>query len=173
MKRPLTLFTLILLTVEAFGKWIFALLLVGLFGMALAQDAAPVIAGVTIPDSVWYLAATVIGIIVKAVASPLTQLLKIKFGYIGNAARLLYAMLSLLFVTGYGLVIGAFGQGGHGWLSAGVALLTALIKGYGDYNKLIQTSAAGAAAALPASTEILPPAGVIQSGPGNGLERVQ
>ena len=140
--------------------------------MALAQDAAPVIAGVTIPDSVWYLAATVIGIIVKAVASPLTQLLKIKFGYTGNAARLLYAMLSLLFVTGYGLVIGAFGQGGRGWLSAGVALLTALIKGYGDYSKLVQTSAAGAAA-LPASTEILPPGGVILPAPTDGLERAQ
>ena len=44
--------------------------------MALAQDALPTIPGVSVPDSVWYIAATVIGIVVKAVASPLTQLLK-------------------------------------------------------------------------------------------------
>ena len=139
--------------------------------MAFAQDAAPVIAGVTIPDAVWYLAATVIGIVVKALASPLTQLLKTRLGFTGNATRLLYAFLSLLFVVGYGLVTGAFGQGGHGWLSAGTALLTALIKGYGDYSKLVQTSAAGAAAALPTVTaapltpSVTPP--VV-----NGLERL-
>ena len=139
--------------------------------VALAQDALPAIPGVSVPDSVWYIAATVIGIVVKAVASPLTQLLKTRLGFTGNATRLLYAALSLLFVVGYGLLTGAFGQGGHGWLSAGLALGTALIKGYGDYNKLIQTSAAGAAAALPTVTaapftpSVTPP--VV-----NGLERL-
>ena len=180
MNRLLTLLTLILLTVEAFGKWIFALLLVGLFGVALAQDALPAIPGVSVPDSVWYIAATVIGIVVKAVASPLTQLLKTRLGFTGNATRLLYAGLSLLFVVGYGLLTGAFGQGGHGWLSAGLALGTALIKGYGDYSKLIQTSAAGAAAALP-TVDVVPGVaissadiinGATLAPPANGLEKL-
>ncbi|GGJ65450.1 hypothetical protein [Deinococcus aquiradiocola] len=114
-----------------------------LLGFALAQDTAPVIAGVTVPDQVWYLAATLIGLIVKAVASPLTQLLKVRWGWTGDVARLLYAVLSLLFVAVFGALTGAFGAGLHGWLSAGAALLVALVKGYGDYSKLVQTSMAG------------------------------
>jgi hypothetical protein len=121
-----------------------------LLGLALAQSDVITIPSVTVPDQVWYIAATVIGLIVKAVASPLTQLLKTRLGFAGNVTRLLYAGLSLVFVAGFGALSGAFGAGGHGWLAAGLALVTALVKGYGDYSKQVQTSAVGASAALPA-----------------------
>jgi hypothetical protein len=121
-----------------------------LLGLALAQTDVVTIPGVTVPDSIWYVAAMVIGLIVKAVASPLTQLLKTRLGFKGNVTRLLYAGLSLVFVAGFGALTGAFGAGGHGWLSAGTALLVALVKGYGDYSKLVETSTVGSAAALPA-----------------------
>lgn len=157
---------------------LFSALALCFLSVSLAQDGSlPTLPGVSVPDSVWYVAATVIGILVKALASPLTQLLKVRWGWQGNVTRALYAVLSLLFVAGFGLLTGAFGQGWHGWLSAGLALGTALVKGYGDYSKLVQTSAAGAAAAAPvlqsaAVGEILPPDGVIQPGPCNGLERL-
>jgi hypothetical protein len=151
-------------------------------GVALAQSL-PSVPGVVVPDQVWYVAAVLIGLIVKAVASPLTALLKRRFGYQGNVTRLVYLVLSLLFVIGFGLATGAFGQGPSGWASAGMALLVALIKGYGDYTKLVQTSAAGTVAAgvpaepyASATAEVLPPAGVIQPPPpgarSSGLEPI-
>lgn len=164
--------------------WMFAVSLIAVcfLSVSLAQDAsAPILQGVSVPDSVWYLVAPFIGVAVKVLASPLTQLLKTRLGFTGNAAQLLYAVLSLLFVAVYGVVMGAFGVGPHGWLSALIAFGSALVKGYGDYSKLIQTSAAGAAAALPVVKAVpgavLTPAGLINGASVtppivNGLEKL-
>ena len=128
---------------------LFILLLpVFLLCIAAAQTDVISVPGVVVPDSAYYIAAAVIGIIVKAVASPLTQLLKTRLKFTGNVTRLLYAFLSLVFVSGFGGVTGAFGKGWHGWLSAGLALATALIKGYGDWEKQIDTATVGAAKVL-------------------------
>lgn len=129
--------------------FLFILLLpIFLLCIAAAQTDVINIPGVVVPDSAYYIAATIIGIIVKAVASPLTQLLKTRLKFTGNVTRLLYAFLSLVFVSVFGGVTGAFGLGWHGWLSAGLALLTALIKGYGDWEKQVDTATVGAANVL-------------------------
>ncbi len=152
MKRLLNLLTLIVLTVEAFGKWIFALFLAALFGMAFAQATLPNVGNVVVPDYIWTLASVAIGWLVKEISSPLTALLKHRFGFIGSTTQYVYVFLSVLFVVGFGLVSGAFGGGAAGWWAALGALVTAVVKGFGDYRKLVQTSATGAAAALPTIT---------------------
>ena len=134
-------------------RFLLFILLLPIFLLCIAAAQADVIniPGVVVPDSAYYIAAAVIGIIVKAVASPLTQLLKVRLSFTGNVTRLLYAFLSLVFVSVFGGVTGAFGKGWHGWLSAGLALLTALIKGYGDWEKQIDTATVGAAKVLASS----------------------
>ncbi|MGY2897216.1 hypothetical protein [Deinococcus sp. UYEF24] len=72
-------------------KRLFYLLALPLFllDLTLAQTDTPVI----VPDSVWYLAATVIGVFVTWIASPLTELLKGRFRFQGNVTQLIYLVL--------------------------------------------------------------------------------
>lgn len=133
---------------ESSLEWLAALAFLAL-GLALAQGAPPIVGPVSIPTEYWVLASVVIGWIVKEISSPLTSLLKKWFGFEGNVTRLVYFALALTGTVGYGLATGAFGQGKAGWLSAGAALITALVKGFGDYQKLIDTSKAGIQSAEP------------------------
>jgi len=142
------LIRLLFAVVESAAMWLVALVLVTA-GFAFAQDAAPVVGHTSIPDAYWALISVGIGWLVKEISSPLTSLLKKWFGFEGNTTRLVYIVLTLICTVAYGLVTGAYGQGQAGWISAGGALITALIKGFGDYTKLQQ---AAASAVDPAQT---------------------
>jgi hypothetical protein len=141
---------LVLLTL-LLGMVKFALPILALFtiGLALAQTTIPAVGKVVVPDYIWTIASVIIGWLVKEISSPLTALLKKRFGFTGSVTQYVYIFLSILFVVGFGLISGAFGGGAAGWWAALGALVTALVKGFGDYTKQVQTSAAGAAAALP------------------------
>ncbi|GGR17002.1 hypothetical protein [Deinococcus ruber] len=113
--------------------------------VALAQvvstQTPPSLSGVVVPDYIWTIASLAIGWLVKEISSPLTALLKRRFGFQGSATQYVYILLSALFVVGFGLVSGAFGGGSAGWWAALGALVTAVIKGFGDYAKLQQAAA--------------------------------
>ncbi|AWN22486.1 hypothetical protein DKM44_03900 [Deinococcus irradiatisoli] len=120
----------------------FSLLVLLLVAVANAQTTIPQVGQVVVPDYICTLASLAIGWLVKEISSPLTAPLKKRFGFQGSATQYVYLLLSALFVTGFGLVSGAFGGGSAGWWAAAGALLTALVKGFGDYAKLQQAAAA-------------------------------
>ncbi|ULH15981.1 hypothetical protein MF271_04940 [Deinococcus sp. KNUC1210] len=109
--------------------------------VVLAQTTIPPVSGVIVPDYIWTIASLAIGWLVKEISSPLTALLKRRFEFQSSVTQYIYILLSALFVVGFGLVSGAFGGGSAGWWAALGALLTAVIKGFGDYAKLQQAAA--------------------------------
>ncbi|AWN23992.1 hypothetical protein DKM44_12760 [Deinococcus irradiatisoli] len=147
--------TLVFRLAEAHLKWFAALLLVA-GGFAFAQDVIPQVGNVVVPDYIWTIASLVIGWLVKEISSPLTALLKAHFGFQGSATRYVYLLLSALFVVGFGLVSGAFGGGSAGWWAAAGALVTALLKGFGDYAKLQQAAASAVPEVIPAELAATP-----------------
>ena len=143
-------------------------------GLAFAQTTIPNVGQVVVPDYIWTLASVAIGWLVKEISSPLTALLKKRFGFTGSVTQYVYIVLSAMFVVGFGLVSGAFGGGAAGWWAALGALVTAMVKGFGDYTKQVQTSAAGAAAALPAvivtaAPQVMHPVGTLGTEPLHDL----
>ncbi|AWN22227.1 hypothetical protein DKM44_02400 [Deinococcus irradiatisoli] len=142
---------------EAELKWFLALALLW-SGYAFAQDATFVLGPYRVPDWAVALLAAFVGWLAKEINSPLTALLKQKFGFEGNVTRWVYFVLSLIFTAILGAVSGAFGQGQAGWAAAGVLLVTTLIKGFGDYLKLKQAAAAATSTPVPVETPSAVPA---------------
>jgi hypothetical protein len=169
MKRLLILFTLIVLTVEAFGKWIFALCLVALFGVAFAQASGP-----SLPAQLLPYEATVtllIGLISTVFTHGLTALFK-RFGNThGPATVLVSAVLSVLLSGGF--TVWQAVQSHHGsdiWqaaLSAGMAFLLSNTA----YLAQVAAASKGAVAAQPAAVQIIGATHVIYPNPAPGLEQ--
>jgi len=137
-------------------KWIWPMLVLAC-SFAFAQSAAPVVGAAQVPDYIWTLASVVIGWLVKEVASPLTTLLKKRLGFQGDTTRYVYIVLSTAFVLGFGLFSHAFGSGSAGWWAALGAYATAIIKGFGDYQKQIDAAKAGQAVQMGTASDL--PAG--------------
>ena len=107
--------------------------LVGVSPFTLAQAKLPEVGDVKLDADMTLILSALIGWLVKEVASPLTALLKSRYGFQGNVTRTVYLVLSTVAVALYGLGVGAFGQGADGFKAAVAALLVALVKGFGDY----------------------------------------
>ncbi len=127
-------------------KWMFVLLAVLFPVFALAQDASHAAGLAQVPDYIWALVAPAVGWLTKEIASPLTSLLKKRLGFQGDATRYVYIVLSTAFLVGYGLFVHAYGAGSASWWTAAGAYLTAIIKGFGDYQKQVDAARAGGSA---------------------------
>ncbi|AFZ67053.1 hypothetical protein [Deinococcus peraridilitoris] len=127
----------------------FALLLMLFVPFVLAQDGMVVVGKYSIPPELWALISAAVGWLVKEIASPITALVKRYGATHGTVTRVVYILLVTLITAIFGLATGAFGQGVEGWTAAGIAFVTAVLKGLGDYVKLQQSTKSGVEAAEP------------------------
>jgi len=128
-------------------------------GLAFAQDVTFSLGAYQVPGWIVGVAAAALGWLAKEINSPITALLKQKYGFQGNVTQWVYFILSLIFTAVIGAASGAFGHGQAGWGAAAVLLGTTILKGFGDYLKLKQ--AAAAALPAPAPTPAVLPGGAL------------
>ncbi|AFZ66971.1 hypothetical protein [Deinococcus peraridilitoris] len=119
---------------------IFAVLTLLVLSMAQASVVAPDVAGYQLSAELLVLVTPLVALVMNAIGSPLTALSKRLFNTEGVLTRAVHTVIIVLITLVVGVATGAL-QGAPGALA--IAAVLAILKGFGDYARLKDSTTAG------------------------------